>query len=294
MRSVAIGVAVVLGAVTVAAGLVVPVLLLLRVDDETLNRWSQIGQAVSPVGVFFSGIAFIGIASTLFLQQQELRNQQSQLSVALEDQRRSSEVALRQVHTDLVKMAIDDEELLQAWPELYPGVGETRRDHYCNLVLNLQKVAYGTRTIELDELRGALRHLMTSPHMYAFWAGARQARIAVTGGDGPRTSSPSRSTRPSPPRRRPAHRVWRPRSGTRWASGGGHGGTGSNSLGEPSALRSELCLPGGMSFRDRPPVACIDRMLGGRWLTGRAVYRGATPSLVLCRAKRCPPPLQPT
>ncbi|UPT23229.1 hypothetical protein FOF52_21655 [Thermobifida alba] len=107
----------------------------------------------------------------------------SPLSAALEDQLRSSEVALRQIHTDLVKTAIDDEELLQVWPDLYPGVGENRRDRYCNLVLNLQKVAYETRTIELDELRGALRRLMTGPHMYAFWAKARQARIAVTGGD---------------------------------------------------------------------------------------------------------------
>lgn len=64
-----------------------------------------------------------------------------------------------------------------------PGVAETKKDHYCNLILNLQKVAYETGTIELTELRGALQYLMASRDMYAFWEKARAARIVVTGGD---------------------------------------------------------------------------------------------------------------
>jgi hypothetical protein len=89
----------------VAASLAVPTLLLLHTDDRTLNRWSQIGQALSPVGVFFSGIAFIGITLTLFLQRSELHNQREELGIAREEQQRSSEIALRQLHTDLIKMA---------------------------------------------------------------------------------------------------------------------------------------------------------------------------------------------
>ncbi len=80
-------------------------------------------------------------------------------------------------------MAIEDRELREVWPDVPPGVIETRKDHYCNLVLNLQKVAYETRTIEVEELRGALRYLMTSRDMYLFWEKTRAARIAVTGGD---------------------------------------------------------------------------------------------------------------
>ncbi|QBI54378.1 DUF6082 family protein [Streptomonospora litoralis] len=183
VRSAAVGAGVVLGVAAVAASLAIPALLLLGADDRTLDRWSKIGEAVAPVGVFFSGVAFIGIALTLFLQRRDLQNQRSQLDLAMEDQRRSSEISLRQIHTDIVKMAIDDDELLGVWPEVYPGSRETRKDHYCNLVLNLQKVAYETQTIELDELRGALRHLMTSRDIYTFWAKARAARAAVTGGD---------------------------------------------------------------------------------------------------------------
>jgi hypothetical protein len=47
----------------------------------------------------------------------------------------------------------------------------------------LQKVAYETGTIELDEFQGALAHLMASRDMYSFWEKARAARVDVTSGD---------------------------------------------------------------------------------------------------------------
>jgi hypothetical protein len=96
---------------------------------------------------------------------------------------RGSEVVLRQLHTDIIKMAIEDRELLGVWPDVLPGIAETKKDHYCNLVLNLQKVAYETRTIELPELRGALHYLMASSDVYSFWRKSRAARVDVTAGD---------------------------------------------------------------------------------------------------------------
>ena len=182
-RPVAIGIALVVGLTLVTAGVAVPVILLLHVNDATLSRWSQIGQALEPVGVFFSGVAFIGIALTLFLQSRELQNQREELAITREEQQRNSEVSLRQLHTDLIKMAISDRELREVWPPIAPGIDETKKDHYCNLILNLQKVAYESRTIELAELRGALRYLMASRDMYHFWTKARSARGAITTGD---------------------------------------------------------------------------------------------------------------
>ncbi|WP_326823730.1 DUF6082 family protein [Streptosporangium sp. NBC_01756] len=166
-----------------AVGLVIPAVLLLHSDEATLDRWSKIGEALSPIGVFFSGVAFIGIALTLFLQGRELRNQREELTIAREEQQRSSEIALRELHTGLIRMAIDDPELRQVWPQMSSGAGVTKKDHYCNLILNLQKVAYETRTIELAELRGALSHLMESRDIYLFWQKVRTVRVQVTQGD---------------------------------------------------------------------------------------------------------------
>jgi membrane protein implicated in regulation of membrane protease activity len=178
-----LGLVLILGVVLTAALVIIPVAILAGLDDATLNRWSQIGQALGSVGVFFSAIAFLAIALTLFFQGRALRTQQDELTVAREEQRRTSEIAIRQQHTDLIQMAIADPDLLAVWPPLGPGVTETRRDHYCNLILNLQKVAFETRTIELNELRGALEHLMTSPDMHEFWLKARAARGLITHGD---------------------------------------------------------------------------------------------------------------
>lgn len=167
----------------VAASVAVPIILLLRLDDSQLSRWSEIGQALSPVGVFFSGIAFVAVAYTLLTQRRELQNQHDELSIALEEQARTSEVAMRRLHTDLIKMAIDDPELSAVWPDITPGNMSSKKDHYCNLILNLQKLAYEAHTIELAELRSALSYLMTSRDMYRFWAKVRSARVQVTGGD---------------------------------------------------------------------------------------------------------------
>lgn len=173
------------GVLLVVLLLVVPVVLLSHLDDKDLDRWAQIGQAVSPIGVFFSGSAFIGIAAALLLQGRELGNQGEELRIARQEQQLNSELGLRQLHTDLIKMALDDDELLAVWPPLAPGVSETRKDHYCNLILNLQKVAFEAKTVELTELRGALRFLMASTDMRTFWSKARAARLSVTQGDGP-------------------------------------------------------------------------------------------------------------
>lgn len=172
-----------IGLATVTAGVAVPILLLWRVDGRALGRWSQIGQAVEPIGVFFSGVAFIGIALTLLLQRRELHHQREELTITQEEQQRSSEIALRQLHMDLVKMAIDDRELRQVWPPLVPGMADTKKDHYCNLILYLQKVAYETHTIELAELRGVLRYLMAGGDMYRYWEKARALRGVITTGD---------------------------------------------------------------------------------------------------------------
>jgi len=171
------------GLIFICATVLVPVVALYLSDEETRELWALIGQAVAPIGILYSGIAILAIVITLLAQRRELQNQREELRLALEDQRRSSEIALRQLHVDLIRMAIDDPELAEVWPPIAPGVPETRKDHYCNLILNLQKVAYEAGTIEEKELKGVLRYLMQSHDMYSFWTKARRARVEITAGD---------------------------------------------------------------------------------------------------------------
>jgi hypothetical protein len=180
-RLIAAGVA--FGLLLTVAATLAPTLLLYFANQKTLERWSLVGQAVTPVSVLFSGLALFAIVFTIVMQSSEIGNQREQLSVALAEQQRSSEIALRGLHADLIKMALEDPELEEVWPPIAPGVPETRKDHYCNLILNLQKVAFEAGTIDVAELRGVLAYLMRSPDVYNFWTKARSARVEVTGGD---------------------------------------------------------------------------------------------------------------
>jgi hypothetical protein len=178
---VAVGVAVCI--VLVALSTALPMWLLYRADRDDLELWSLVGQALTPVSIVYSGLALFAVVFALFMQRRELANQRQELTLALEEQRRSSEIALRALHVDLIKMAIEDGELAEVWPPLAPGMPESRKDHYCNLILNLQKVAYEAKTIELAELKGALAYLMRSRDVYSFWRKARGTRIEITEGD---------------------------------------------------------------------------------------------------------------
>lgn len=154
------------GAAVSIASIAGPIIALLATGEATRRRWSLIGQAMTPISIFLSALAVIAIVFA-FAMQPSTR----------------SEIALRALHVDLIKMALDDQELAEVWPPLGPDVPETRKDHYCNLILNLQKVAYKASTIDESELRGALAHLMRSPDMHAFWTKARNTRVDITGGD---------------------------------------------------------------------------------------------------------------
>ncbi|MFL6075814.1 MAG: DUF6082 family protein [Mycobacteriales bacterium] len=182
-RTAMISSAYIAGSLAIIASTVVPTVALVEADRAALNRWALIGQALAPVSVLYSGLALFTIVVTILLQRRDLQNQREELALALDEQRRSSEIALRALHVDLIKMALDDDELAEVWPPLAAGERETRKDHYCNLILNLQKTAFEASTIEEDELRGALDYLMRSPDMYAFWTRARSTRVRITEGD---------------------------------------------------------------------------------------------------------------
>ncbi|MEU8800793.1 DUF6082 family protein [Spirillospora sp. NPDC048819] len=90
-------------------------------------RCSDVGQAVSPVAVFFSGAALLGIIAALMMQGRELRNQREELRIVQEEQLRNSELAMRELHTDLIKTAIEDSERLSVWSAPAPDEQTTRR-----------------------------------------------------------------------------------------------------------------------------------------------------------------------
>src|SRR5256885_2340471 len=92
---------------------------------DTWNRWSAAGQAFGVLTAVFSGFALAALVITFLMQLQELKAQRMELCQQREllgragtALHRSAEAQLRNLHRDLMRLAMEDEELAEVWPTL--------------------------------------------------------------------------------------------------------------------------------------------------------------------------------
>lgn len=130
--------------------------LLSRSDDW--DELSNVGQAYGGVSAILAGLAFCGIACSLLLQWRQVR--QSQL------------MTLRERHFDLVKMGLEDSELL-----VIPFKGgrpeDMRKWTAYNLWVSYWAMLWDTRAADRPTLRGLLYNLFTDPSAAAWWSATR-------------------------------------------------------------------------------------------------------------------------
>src|SRR2546423_8092597 len=95
---------------------------------DTWNRWSAAGQAFGVLTAVFSGFALAALVITFLMQLQELKAQRTELCQQRELLRqarvalhRSAEAEIRTLHTDLMRLAMDDDDLADVWPSLVAG-----------------------------------------------------------------------------------------------------------------------------------------------------------------------------
>ncbi|GLH95876.1 hypothetical protein Pa4123_11480 [Phytohabitans aurantiacus] len=142
-----------------AVALIVASPLALRFLDSEEHDWerlSLIGQSYGAISAVLAAAAVIAVAMTLGLQQRQMR-----------DARR---MAIRQFQTDLLAMAINDPDLLQAWGQFPRPEGvEPRLTVYTNLVLNYFILLHQTGAANIDEIRMHLRFMATSEWVRSYW-----------------------------------------------------------------------------------------------------------------------------
>jgi hypothetical protein len=133
--------------------------LALSILDDGQRDWerlSLIGQSYGAISAVLAAAAVIGVALTLILQQRQMRE--------------SRRLAIRQFHTDLLAMAIDKPELLQAWgPAPQPDGAEPRLTTYTNLVLNYFVLLHQTGSADLEEIRLHLKFMATGEWARSYW-----------------------------------------------------------------------------------------------------------------------------
>lgn len=169
-----------------AFGVLIDFVLSAALPKATWQNWSNVGQAFEAVAAVFAAFGFAALVVTflmqlkeLQLQRQELASQRHEMSQTQAELHRSAEADLRRLHVELLRMAIDDEELGAVWPDPEAQSHSARRQHwYANLIYHHQRLALELGQIDEEAVSAILRWLFSNPIMREYWKAGAEPRAA--------------------------------------------------------------------------------------------------------------------
>ncbi|MEU5992264.1 DUF6082 family protein [Spirillospora sp. NPDC047418] len=142
----------------------------LRAFDGSTTRWERlsfIGQTYGAASALLAVLALIGIVATLALQAHDTR-------IAREEARRSA-------IAELLKMAMDDPDLDEAWGPVPEG--EDRRSRrqllYINMIISEWQMSFQTGALNDRRLRAVSREMFSGRPGRTYWQSARELRLAT-------------------------------------------------------------------------------------------------------------------
>ncbi|MFI9593703.1 DUF6082 family protein [Nonomuraea sp. NPDC052265] len=158
--------------VVAAAGLVVASPFFLAALGRSRGDWSvlgDIGQTYGAASAILAVLALIGVAFSLVLQAREAKSAREQ--------------ALRTLHGDLMKMAMDDPVYRACWGAFFAsGDEEGQRAHlYVNMILNHWLLMWELRSITEAHLREVAATVLAGPIGGGFWRQVRALRMTSAG-----------------------------------------------------------------------------------------------------------------
>lgn len=125
----------------------------------------NVGQTYGAASAILAGLALIGVVSSLRLQAREAKAAREQ--------------ALRALHTDLLKMAIDDPALLECWGPIEDAADvEWFRKHvYANLIVSHWQLMWEVDVLAAPHLEVLADQFFKGQVGRRFWAEARGPRM---------------------------------------------------------------------------------------------------------------------
>ncbi|WP_343898429.1 DUF6082 family protein [Micromonospora gifhornensis] len=141
---------------------------LLWIGERPGYDWSllgNVGEAYGAASAILAGLALVGVAISLILQAKEAK--------AVREQ------ALRALHTDLLKMAIDDTGLLECWGPIEQSTDlEWFRKHvYTNLIVSHWQLMWEVDVLSEAHLEVLADQFFKGTAGRRFWAEARGPRM---------------------------------------------------------------------------------------------------------------------
>lgn len=144
---------------------------LLDAFDGPTSRWERlsfIGQTYGAASALLAAVALIGIVATLIFQARETK-------IAREEARR---IAI----AELLKMAMDDPDLDEAWGPVPAGESRKARRQlmYINMIISEWQMSYETKALPETRLRAISREMFSAHPGRAYWREARQVRLSTS------------------------------------------------------------------------------------------------------------------
>lgn len=154
------------------SGLVVFSPFFLDVLKSRRDDWvelSNIGQTYGVASALLSVFALIGVSFSLILQARETKAAREQ--------------SLRALHSDLMKMAMDDPVYRACWGAFFSSEEEdAQKAHmYTNMIFNHWLLMWELRAITETHLREISRTVLEGPIGRKFWRDVRELRISSAG-----------------------------------------------------------------------------------------------------------------
>ncbi|WP_125620585.1 DUF6082 family protein [Actinomadura sp. WAC 06369] len=143
----------------------------LRAFDGPTSRWERlsfIGQTYGAASALVAAFALVGIVATLIFQARETK-------IAREEARR---VAI----AELLKMAMDDPDLDEAWGPVPEGEDRRARRQlmYINMIISEWQMSFETKALPEVRLRAISREMFSGRPGRAFWREAREVRLSTS------------------------------------------------------------------------------------------------------------------
>jgi len=154
--------------VVIVSGLVAVSPFALNLLSPNATDWTQlslIGQTYGAASALLAVIALLGVAVSLLMQAREARA--------------SRQYTLRSIHTELLRMAMDDPLYRRAWGPFFASDDHDaqREFMYVNLIIANYQMSYELKTYSERLLRDSAYHLLSGEAGQRFWAAGRERRL---------------------------------------------------------------------------------------------------------------------
>ncbi|OHV66823.1 hypothetical protein BCD48_35640 [Pseudofrankia sp. BMG5.36] len=156
---------VVVAVIGVGALAVAPIILTaVRGQSKDWNELSDIATTYGAAAALLSVLALAGVAVSLVFQARETKASRDQ--------------ALRSLHVDLLRMAMDDEVYRRCWGDFFDSADpeEQRAQLYVNMIFSHWELMFELNALTEVALREAARIVLAGSDGRRFWEGSRDIR----------------------------------------------------------------------------------------------------------------------